>query len=147
ELNYFRSMLVLASRLAGIASPVDGVTTALDDPAALRADALRARRFGFGGKLCIHPKQVAIVNECFTPSAEEVAGARRVLQAVRRATRAGGAGDGRLVGRGGVLAGEAGLRAAGAGVGGGRQRRAAPGICARGSERRCGRGTWCRPRE
>lgn len=80
-LLYFRSQLVLASRLAGLAPPVDGVTTALDEPAVLRRDALRARRLGFGAKLCIHPKQVAPVNQAFLPSAEEVDWARRVIEA------------------------------------------------------------------
>ena len=113
ELHYFRSVLVLASRLAGIAPPVDGVTTALDDPAVLRADALRARHFGFGGKLCIHPKQVAIVNECFAPSVEEVAWARRVLQAVRSAPHAVVAVDGKMVDRPVIARAEAILRAVG----------------------------------
>lgn len=113
ELHYFRSALVLASRLAGIAPPVDGVTTALDDPAVLRADALRARRFGFGGKLCIHPKQVAIVNECFAPSADEVAWARRVLEAARAASHDAVALDGKMIDRPVIAKAEAILRAAG----------------------------------
>jgi citrate lyase subunit beta / citryl-CoA lyase len=79
ELLYFRSQLVLVSRLAGIQPPVDGPCTALDDAAQLSADTLRARRLGFGGKLCIHPKQVAPVNAAFAPSPEELAWAKRVL--------------------------------------------------------------------
>ena len=47
----------------------------------LREDALRAKRFGFGGKLCIHPKQVRAVHEAFAPAAEEVAWAKRVVEA------------------------------------------------------------------
>jgi citrate lyase subunit beta/citryl-CoA lyase len=67
ELLYFRSQLVLASRLAGLDAPVDGVSTAIDDCAdRLQADAERARRLGFGAKLCIHPKQVAAVQAEFT---------------------------------------------------------------------------------
>ena len=50
----FRSQLVLASRLAGLPPPLDGVTATLR-PEALSRDARRARRLGFGGKLCIHP--------------------------------------------------------------------------------------------
>jgi citrate lyase subunit beta/citryl-CoA lyase len=64
ELLFFRSNLVLVSRLAGVLPPVDGPTTAIDDPDLLRADTERARRLGFGGKLCIHPKQVSVVHEC-----------------------------------------------------------------------------------
>jgi len=80
ELLYFRSQIVLASRLAGIQSPVDGVTTDINSPERVRADTLRARRLGFGAKMCIHPKQVPVVNECFAPSAEEEEWARRVVE-------------------------------------------------------------------
>lgn len=81
ELLFFRSRLVLASRLAGIAAPVDGVCTAIADDAALRQASERARRLGFGGKLCIHPRQVAVVEAAFAPSAEELAWAEKVLAA------------------------------------------------------------------
>src|SRR5690349_8154381 len=84
ELLYFRSQIVLASRLAGIQSPVDGVTTDINSPDRVRADTLRARRLGFGAKMCIHPKQVLVVNECFAPSAEEEEWARRVVEASAR---------------------------------------------------------------
>src|SRR5437660_12405324 len=58
ELLYARSRLVLASRVASILPPIDGVTMALEDQTRLQEDVARARRLGFGGKLCIHPKQV-----------------------------------------------------------------------------------------
>jgi citrate lyase subunit beta/citryl-CoA lyase len=103
ELTSFRVALVLASRLAGIAPPIDGPTTAFDDEALLRADAWRARRLGFGGKLCIHPRQVAVVNECFAPSADEVAWARRVVDADAGAGGAAVAVDGKMVDRPVVL--------------------------------------------
>ena len=88
ELLYARSRLVLASRIASILPPVDGVTMALDDLARLRDDVVRARRFGFGGKLCIHPKQVEMINRGFGPTEAERAWARRILEAVE-ATGAG----------------------------------------------------------
>lgn len=97
ELDYFRSQLVLASRLAGIAAPVDGVTTALDDPALLSAEALRGKRFGFGGKLCIHPKQLAGVHAAYLPTDAEVAWATRVLDAAAAAGGAAVAVDGKMV--------------------------------------------------
>lgn len=75
-----RSSLVIASRAAGLSGPVDGVTTALDDGAVAGAEARRSRRLGFTGKLCIHPRQVDPVNAAFTPSAEDVVWARRVLE-------------------------------------------------------------------
>lgn len=80
ELLYFRSQLVLVSRIAGLQPPVDGITTAFNSPDPVRADTERARRLGFGGKLCIHLNQVAIVNECFGPTAKEIAWARRVVE-------------------------------------------------------------------
>lgn len=98
-LLYFRSQLVLASRLAGIQAPVDGVTTALDNPEQLRADTLRARRLGFAGKLCIHPAQVAAVNLHFSPSSDEQAWARRVLAAAEAAQGAAVALDGKMIDR------------------------------------------------
>jgi len=97
ELLLFRSQLVLHSRLANLAPPVDGVCTALDDEAALEAEARRARRLGFGAKLCVHPRQVNTVNHGFTPSADEVAWARRVLDAAAAADGAAVAVDGKMV--------------------------------------------------
>jgi citrate lyase subunit beta / citryl-CoA lyase len=99
ELLYFRSHIVLASRLAGLQPPIDGVTTVLDDPKQLREEAQRARRLGFGAKLCIHPKQLALVNECFGPSADEIAWAKRVLDAADAAKGAAVALDGKMVDR------------------------------------------------
>ena len=99
ELLYFLSQLVLDSRLAGILPPVDGVTTDLNSPERVRADTLRARRMGFGGKMCIHPKQVPVVNESFAPSAEEEAWARRVVEASAEAPGAAISVDGKMVDR------------------------------------------------
>ncbi len=81
ELLYARSRLVLASRAAGILAPLDGVTTDLDNPERIAADVERARRLGFGGKLCIHPRQVEAVNKGFKPSEREIAWARAVVEA------------------------------------------------------------------
>ena len=99
ELLFFRSQLVWQSRLAGLAPPVDGVTVALGDEAELTRDARRARRLGFGAKLCIHPEQLELVHAAFAPDAAQRAWAQRVLAALE----AGGAGavalDGRMVDR------------------------------------------------
>jgi citrate lyase subunit beta/citryl-CoA lyase len=99
ELLAFRSQLVLASRVAGLEAPVDGVSTSISDAAAVRADAQRARRLGFGAKLCIHPAQVEAVNQAFSPSAEELAWASRVLAAAQAAGGAAVAVDGKMVDR------------------------------------------------
>ena len=98
-LAMFRSELVYASRLGGAAPPVDGVTVALDNQAQLQSDTARARAFGFGGKLCIHPRQVEAVNAGFEPSEREIAWARRIMDAVASADSAAVAVDGELVDR------------------------------------------------
>jgi citrate lyase subunit beta/citryl-CoA lyase len=77
----FRAQVILVSRVAGLQPPIDGPTTTFADLEAVRADAARARRIGFGGKLCIHPAQVEPVREAFAPTQAEVAWARRVLAA------------------------------------------------------------------
>jgi citrate lyase subunit beta/citryl-CoA lyase len=110
ELLAYRTHLVLASRLAGLAPPIDGVTVALDDDARLRDDVERARRLGFGGKLCIHPRQVAGVNRLFAPSAEERAWARRVVDAMASAGGEAVQVDGRMVDRPVLLRAQALLR-------------------------------------
>ncbi|MGX1496133.1 citrate lyase subunit beta/citryl-CoA lyase [Labrenzia sp. MBR-25] len=74
-----RCELVLASRLAGIAAPIDGVTAQLDNPVQTFEDASHARDLGMTGKLCIHPKQIAEIKRAFAPSQDEIAWARRVL--------------------------------------------------------------------
>ena len=79
-----RSTLVLASRLGGLPAPVDGVTVATGDDAAARAAAVRARALGFGGKLCLHPRQVVPVADGFRPSDAELAWATSVLSAVEQ---------------------------------------------------------------
>lgn len=76
-----RFELVLASRLAGTAAPLDGVTTQLDDLSLSFSDAAAARALGMGGKLCIHPRQVPPVRRAFLPSEAQIAWARRVLAA------------------------------------------------------------------
>lgn len=86
-----RTELVLASRLARIAPPIDGVTVQLDDLAAAAADAAHARALGMTGKLCVHPKQVGAIQRALQPSAEEIVWAHRVLAAGEGAVAVGGA--------------------------------------------------------
>jgi citrate lyase subunit beta/citryl-CoA lyase len=78
---------------------VDGVTLAFGDDQALANDVSRARRMGMGAKLCIHPKQVAGVNQGFAPSAAELQWAQRVLQQVEQHGLGAIAVDGKLVDR------------------------------------------------
>jgi citrate lyase subunit beta/citryl-CoA lyase len=88
---------VLLSRVANLAGPVDGVTVEIADAGVLRDAAATARRLGFGGKLCIHPSQAAAVNDAFSPSADEIAWARRIVAAASAAGGAAVAVDGRMV--------------------------------------------------
>lgn len=97
ELVPVRLALVMASRRANLAPPVDGITADWRDAARLAAEASRARRGGFGAKLCIHPEQVTGVHAAFTPSADELAWARRVCDAVQAAGGGVVNVDGRMV--------------------------------------------------
>lgn len=99
ELVYYRSHLVWVSRLAQLPGPVDGVTTAVDDPERVTRDALRARRSGFSGKLCIHPKQVSAVNAAFRPTDAEIEWATRVVEADASAAGAATVLDGKMIDR------------------------------------------------
>ena len=81
ELLPVRHQILLASRLAEIAAPIDGVTVQIDSQDQLQADILRGKRLGFQAKLCIHPKQVDAVIQGFQPSSQEVAYAQAVVAA------------------------------------------------------------------
>ena len=81
ELTPLRFAIAMATRRSGLASAIDGVTVQTDDEQRLRVDTLRAMRFGFGGKLCIHPKQVAWVHAAFAPSDVDLKWALRVVEA------------------------------------------------------------------
>lgn len=81
---YARSHLVAASRAAGIEPPIDSVYARLDDAAGLREQAQFARSLGFFGKSAIHPRQLPIIHEAFTPTADELAWADAVVEAFDR---------------------------------------------------------------
>jgi citrate lyase subunit beta/citryl-CoA lyase len=97
ELHTARFQIVLASRLAQIAPPIDGVTPSTDDIERITNDAERAKRMGFGGKLCIHPKQVPLVKAAFLPSAEEISWAFRVIEADKASKGGAVKLDGRMI--------------------------------------------------
>lgn len=86
--HYPMSRISIAAHAAGL-DAIDGPYAAFRDLDGLRASALRARALGFDGKWCIHPDQIAVVHEVFSPSGEEVEHARRVLAAYAEATAAG----------------------------------------------------------
>ncbi len=97
ELLPIRMQIVLASRRAGIAQPVDGVTVDTRDESRIRSDSERAQRMGFGGKLCIHPAQVAVVNGVYEPSSAEVEFAQKVQRAMQEAHGGVCVVDGRMI--------------------------------------------------
>ncbi|PKQ10762.1 MAG: CoA ester lyase [Alphaproteobacteria bacterium HGW-Alphaproteobacteria-1] len=94
-----RFEIVLASRLGGLAQPIDGVTAELKDAGILGDEVARSRTMGFGAKLCIHPAQVTATNEGFTPSKAEVDWANRVISALSKAAGSVVQVDGKMVDR------------------------------------------------
>ncbi|WP_433496481.1 HpcH/HpaI aldolase/citrate lyase family protein [Sphaerimonospora sp. CA-214678] len=106
ELLWVRSQVVLASAAAGIDPPVAPVSTDFRDLDALRASTLGLARLGYVGRACIHPAQIAVVNEVFTPADDEVARARDLV------TRFEAAGTGVLLDSDGRMVDEAVVRQA-----------------------------------
>ena len=102
-LSYAAGRLAVASRCAGIATPVGGVTPQLGDEARLLADLAWSRRHGLGAKLCIHPAQVAAIHAALAPTTQAVERARRVLEADAGSPGAAQL-DGRMIDRPVVLA-------------------------------------------
>jgi citrate lyase subunit beta / citryl-CoA lyase len=98
-LYHARCMLVIAAKASSVA-PIDSVHLAVKDEKAFREDAELGLRLGFEGKLCIHPRQVEIVNEVYTPTVDEIDHAKRILEAAEQA-RAEGRGvftlDGKMI--------------------------------------------------
>ncbi|MGN7861256.1 HpcH/HpaI aldolase/citrate lyase family protein [Microbacterium sp. 22303] len=75
-----RARLVLASRIAGCAAPLDSPALDIRDTAAVDQEARRAHGLGYGGKMCIHPSQVDVVRRAFSPTNNEVAWARQIVE-------------------------------------------------------------------
>ncbi len=88
EVAVARAQVALAARLASVPL-VDQVVTNFSDDGRYRREAAEARNLGYDGKLCIHPAQVTLANEAFTPSADEVDRARRLLAAYEASSAEG----------------------------------------------------------
>jgi citrate lyase subunit beta/citryl-CoA lyase len=116
ELNIYRAQMSTVSRVANICAPIDGVTTSIEDADQLMRDTQNGKRWGFAGKLCIHPKQVATVKQCYTPSEQDIAWARRVISASAGAAGAAVSVDGKMVDRPVVLRAQIIVEAAGASI-------------------------------
>lgn len=84
ELLFARSSLVVDSAAAGAGAPIDVVYLDTRDGEGLAREAELARSLGFGGKLCIHPAQIEIVNRVFGPSEEQLEWARAAVGAYER---------------------------------------------------------------
>lgn len=97
ELAPLRFAVAMATRSSQLAPAVDGVTVAINDDDQLRRDASRMLRYGFGAKLCIHPRQVPVIHAVMAPSADDVAWAQRVLEANAQSGGAAVQLDGRMV--------------------------------------------------
>jgi len=88
EVAYARAQVALAGRLADV-TVIDQIVADFTDDDRCLQECLQARAMGYGGKLCIHPSQVAIANEAFLPSSEEIDRARRLLEAYDNAKAQG----------------------------------------------------------
>ena len=86
--HYALSCMVVAARANGL-RPIDGPFGDFSDPGGYRAAARRAAALGCEGKWAIHPSQVALANEAFSPSEVELERARRILKAMEEAQREG----------------------------------------------------------
>jgi citrate lyase subunit beta/citryl-CoA lyase len=97
ELNPLRFAVAMATRRSQLAPAVDGVTVAVQDDERLRKDTLRAQRFGFGAKLCIHPGQIDVVHDTLAADPAKLEWARRVLAADEQSGGAATQLDGMMV--------------------------------------------------
>lgn len=88
EVFHARSQVILAAKAARIVA-IDQAVTDIRDDALFREDSARGRELGYEGKICLLPRQVAIANEAFAPTGDEVAYARRLIDAYRSAEAAG----------------------------------------------------------
>lgn len=92
-----RAQCLFAASAAGVA-PIDTLYADFRDAEGLERDCRRARRDGFTGRLAIHPDQVATINRCFSPSEEDIAFARRIVDAFAAQPDAGTLGiNGKMV--------------------------------------------------
>lgn len=89
--NYAKAKCIAAARAAGI-TVVDGVTLAIRDPVACRRDAQMGARMGFDGKWAIHPAQIDLIHEAYTPDAAAIERARHIVEAYEQADLQGGLG-------------------------------------------------------
>ncbi len=100
ETLYIRSKVLLDARAAGVPNPVSGMTPRIGDAAELERYANFVRSLGYEGMMAIHPSQVVVANAVFAPGADELGGARRLVEAFEAA---GKEGQGATVHDGGMI--------------------------------------------
>lgn len=87
--SYARSRLAVASAAAGLPGPIDTVYPGFKDEEKLRQDTLEGKKLGFRGKLVIHPAQIDVVNELYSPTQEEISEARQIVEVYEQAKAVG----------------------------------------------------------
>ena len=100
ELADARARIVLASRAAGVEAPIDSPWFHFKESAAFARALERSRRGGFQGRCCVHPDQIAPVNQAYMPGADELASAERIVAAFAEAEKRGAAAiqvDGQMI--------------------------------------------------
>jgi citrate lyase subunit beta/citryl-CoA lyase len=106
--DYMRSKVIIAARVAELPAPWQSVWVDLNDMDGLRETTIQGKRMGFFGRTAIHPTQIPVINEIFTPSPEEIARAEEMVAALDAAKREGVAGlrmsDGTFIDNAVVLA-------------------------------------------
>lgn len=103
QIDPLRFQMTYLSRLNALAPPIDGVTVDLQSTQRLHADVLRAKRIGFLGKLCLHPKQVAEVLKIHQPTSDQIAKAQAILKAFEDSKGGAVQLDGKMIDRPVVL--------------------------------------------
>lgn len=107
-LQYARSRIVFASRAAGLPAPVQSVWTDLHDLDGLRASCEQGKQYGFFGRSAVHPSQIPVIHEVYTPTEAQIVAAEELEQLLSEALEAGSAGlrlpDGRFIDNAIVLA-------------------------------------------
>lgn len=97
ELLYVRSLVVVASRHAKLLAPPAPVSALIDDEDAFRTSTRQLKALGFVGRACIHPRQVDVANDVFTPTSEELARARWIIDVAAGSVGAFRGQDGTMV--------------------------------------------------
>jgi citrate lyase subunit beta/citryl-CoA lyase len=88
EVEFPRSVVAIAARSANIAA-LDSPFVSFKDPVSLKSDSMKARQLGYTGKFAIHPDQLAIINQTFSPSQEDIAYAITIVQGWNDAVKKG----------------------------------------------------------